>query len=100
MSFLTDLYLRKGWSLRRISEELQCSKGTVRKKLLEAGVELVKQDFNDHLALRKKIKLMRERNLSYQTIAESFNIWKVPTRTKEGVWHPKTVRDLDDEIEY
>ena len=99
MSFLTDLYLRKGWSLRRISEELQCSKGTVRKKLLEAGVELVRQDFNDHLALRKKIKLMRERNLSYQTIAESFNIWKVPTRTKEGVWHPKTVRDLDDEIE-
>jgi hypothetical protein len=41
--FLTDLYLEKGWSLRRISEELECSKGTVRKKLLEAGIEIKEQ---------------------------------------------------------
>jgi hypothetical protein len=34
--FLTDLYIKKGHSLRRISEELGCSKTTVRKKLVKA----------------------------------------------------------------
>ncbi len=47
VSFLTDLSLRKGWSLRRISEELECSKGTVRKKLLEAGIEIKEQTGDD-----------------------------------------------------
>lgn len=37
VSFLTDLYLKKKWSLRRISSEIGCSKNTVRKKLIEAG---------------------------------------------------------------
>jgi hypothetical protein len=32
VSFLADLYLKRQWSLRRISSELGCSKGTVEAK--------------------------------------------------------------------
>ena len=95
MSFLTDLYLKKGWSLRRISKELGCCKGTVRKKLLEAGVELVEQTYSEHLAMKKKIQSMRGRGLSYQMIADIFNLWKVVTRTGKGQWHSKTVREIE-----
>ncbi|MBA2405104.1 MAG: hypothetical protein H0V66_10070 [Bdellovibrionales bacterium] len=42
----------------------------------------------------KKIVKMRSRGLSYQTIAGIFNLWKVATRTGEGIWYAKTVRDL------
>ena len=94
VSFLTDLYLRKGWSLRRISEELECSKGTVRKKLIEAGIEIVKHRRDEHKSLMKKIEEMRSRGLSYQAIADILNLWKVATRTSEGIWHAKTIREL------
>lgn len=94
VSFLTDLYLRKGWSLRRISEELECSKGTVRKKLLEAGVEIKEQVGDDYKALKKKIQAMRERGISYQAIADAFNLWKISTRTGDGQWYAKTIREL------
>ncbi len=95
VSFLTDLYLRKGWSLRRISEELECSKSTVRKKLLEAGVEIKEQGVgDDYKALKKKIQAMRERGISYQAIADAFNLWKISTRTGDGQWYAKTIREL------
>ncbi|MBA2405108.1 MAG: hypothetical protein H0V66_10090 [Bdellovibrionales bacterium] len=94
VSFLTDLYLNRGWSLRRISDELDCSKATVRKKLIEAGIELLEQRHDDYMTLRKKIQAMRERGLSYQAIADAFNHWKVSTRRGEGQWHAKTIREL------
>lgn len=95
MSFLTDLYQKKGWSLRRISNELSCSKTTVRKKLVGAGIELIDQK-KEHVQLRAKINEMRDRGQSYQQIADAFNLWGVKTRTGEGQWHAKTVRDISD----
>ncbi|MGE3611709.1 MAG: hypothetical protein AB7I27_19115 [Bacteriovoracaceae bacterium] len=68
----------------------------MRKKLLEAGIELVEQTYSEHLAFKKKIQSMRERGISYQGIADALNLWKVSTRTGDGKWHAKTVRDLDD----
>jgi hypothetical protein len=94
VSFLTDLYLKKACSLRRISKELGCCKATVRKKLVEAGIEIKEQTIDDCTALKKKILAMRERGLSYQTIADAFNLWKVATRTGDGKWHSKTIREL------
>lgn len=92
---LTDLYLKKGWCLRRISSELGCAKTTVRKKLLEAGVEVKEQVHDDSNALNKKIETMRERGMSYQTIANIFNLWKIATPTGNGQWHSKTVREVE-----
>jgi hypothetical protein len=81
VSFLINLYLKKGWNLRRISKELHCCQATVRKKLLEAGIELVDQGRDEHVTLKKKILAWRERGLSYEAIANAFNLWKIATRT-------------------
>jgi len=40
---LTDLYVIKGYSLRRISRELGCHKSVVRRKLSDAKVEILQQ---------------------------------------------------------
>ncbi|HXH76001.1 MAG TPA: hypothetical protein VNJ08_13605 [Bacteriovoracaceae bacterium] len=37
---------------------------------------------------------MKQRGLSYQAIANIFNLWKLPTRTSKGEWHAKTIREL------
>ncbi len=87
MSFLTDLYLKKGSSLGRISKELGGCKATVKKKLVEAG--------DDYTVLNKKIQTMRVRGLTYQQIADLFNLWGVQKRTCAGKWHSKTVREIE-----
>lgn len=93
MSFLTDLYLKKGLSLRQISNELGCCKATVRKKLTEVGIEIKNFSKNEHL-LKNTITNMKSKGSSYQAIADSFNLWKIPTRTGEGRWHAKSIRDI------
>ena len=70
----------------------------MRKKLLETGIELIDQNRDEHLALKKKIQAMRERGQSYQLIADAFNLWKVSTRTGDGKWYAKTIRDLAEKI--
>ena len=92
--FLTNLYTKKGWSLRRISKELGCSKGLVRKKLIEAGIDSFEHEIEVDLALKNKIERLRNSGHSYQVIADKFNLWKVSTRSKAGKWYGKTVRDL------
>ncbi|MDO9182314.1 MAG: hypothetical protein Q7U04_07885, partial [Bacteriovorax sp.] len=92
--FLTDLYVKKKWSIRRISNEIGCSKNTVRKKLIEAGFEVMEHSTDEYKGLEKKIKELRLRSLSYQAIADLFNLWKIKTRSGEGQWHSKTIRDL------
>lgn len=64
------------------------------KKLLEAGIELEDQGRDEHETLKKKILAMRERGLSYEAIVNAFNLWKIATRTGEGQWHAKTIREL------
>lgn len=94
MSFLSDLYCNKGWSLRRISKELGCAKGTVRKKLFDAGIEVCTKEDEGISALQMKIQEMRARGMSYQAIADAFNLWRIPTRSREGKWFSKTIKDL------
>jgi hypothetical protein len=66
----------------------------VRKKLLEAGIEINEQGRDNYQAIKMKIQAMRERGLSYQAIADAFNLWKISTRTGDGQWHAKTIREL------
>ena len=61
---------------------------------MEAGIELVDQGRDVHETLKKKILAMRDRGLSYEAIANAFNLWKIATRTGEGQWHAKTIREL------
>ncbi|RPJ65518.1 MAG: hypothetical protein EHM20_17770 [Alphaproteobacteria bacterium] len=50
---------------------------------------------DEYNALKRKIKELRARGLSYQVIADLFNLWKIKTRSGEGQWYPKTIRDID-----
>jgi hypothetical protein len=43
-----------------------------------------------------KNKVIRERGLSYQSIADTFNLWKVATRTGQVKLYGKTVKELLD----
>ncbi len=94
MSFLTDLYLKRQWSLRRISDDLGCCKATVRKKLIQAGIAIKESSKNEQRSLKVKIEQMRQRGMSYQVIADTLNLWKISTRSSDGKWHAKTVRDI------
>lgn len=53
----------------------------MRKKLIEAGIEIKEQAGDEYKVLKKKIKTMKERGLSYQAIADVFDLWKIPTRS-------------------
>ncbi|MGB0454349.1 MAG: hypothetical protein ACPGJV_11625 [Bacteriovoracaceae bacterium] len=94
-SFLTHLYVKKQWSLRRISKELGCHKSVVRKKLKQAGVDDFEFVVEQDKLLLKKVESMRERGLSYQRIADLLNIWNIKTRSGDGKWHAKTVREME-----
>lgn len=68
----------------------------MRKKLLEAGIICFKQIGNVDFTLKKKINTMREKGMSYQKITDLLNLWRIETRSKDGRWHVKTIRDLCD----
>lgn len=92
-TFLTDLYVNKGRSLRQISKELGCSKWLVRKQLERANIDDFSYQRESSEALIRKIMKLRERGMSFHKIAARLNYWRIPTRSGEGKWHAKTVRD-------
>lgn len=97
-SFLTHLYVKKQWSLRRISKELGCHKSVVRKKLKQAGIDDFEFVVERDKLLVKKVESMRKQGMSYQKIADLFNLWRIGTRSGEGRWFPKSVRELDPKV--
>lgn len=66
----------------------------MRKKLERAEIEIVQQRVDGERALAKKVQRLRKKGMSYQKIADLFNLWRIETRTREGMWHAKTVREL------
>jgi len=94
VSFLTNLYVKKGYSLRRISRALGCNKSVVRKKLSEAGIEIIQQKADVDKALIRKVEMLRGQGMSYQKIADLFNLWRLKTISGKGGWHGKTVNGL------
>lgn len=70
----------------------------MRKKLFEAGVENFTPKTGENLLLKKKINDLRQRGFTYQKIADVLNFWKVGTRSGEGKWFGKTVRELNNNM--
>jgi len=66
----------------------------VRKKLREAGIEILDIKNNEKLALLSKIIVLKQRGLSYQKIAYLLNVWRIKTAPGQGEWHVKTVRGI------
>lgn len=53
-----------------------------------------KREFVSHkgeLEVIEKMKELRSKGYSYRKIAEILNTMKVPTKTKKGKWHGKSV---------
>lgn len=94
-TFLTDLYVKKGLSLRQISKRLRVSRNVVRKQLSEQNISF---NLQRKVIVKKNIlKLileLREKGLSYQKIAQILNVQDVETRTKRGKWYSKTVKEV------
>lgn len=60
----------------------------------EAGIEIIQRKVDEEMALTKKVQRLREQGLSYQSIADLFYLWRIETRSGEGMWYSKTVSDL------
>ena len=57
----------------------------------EAGIEIILRKTDVDKALVKKIKKLREDGLSYQRIADLFNLWKLETNSGKNEWYAKAV---------
>lgn len=91
--YIRGLYVKKQMSLRKIASKLGCCRDTVKRRLLDIGVK-VNYTSKSYKKLSQRANVLVERGDSFQVIANKFNIWRVPTRSGEGMWHPKTIRDL------
>ena len=91
---LTDLYVKKGYSLRRISRELGCHKSVVRRKLSEAVIEIIQRKVDVDKVLVKKVQGLRAQGLSYQKIAGLFNLWRIRTKTGGGIRYGQNIKGI------
>jgi len=48
------------------------------------------------LELIEKMRSLRAEGLSYWKIADVLNAWKVPTKTRKGRWHARSVQQILD----
>ena len=42
----------------------------------------------------KRMRELRDKGFSYEKIASVFNSMKIPTKTRKGKWHRKTVQSI------
>lgn len=113
---LKELYLVKGWSARRTSDEIGCSHSTVLCKLKKQGVSIRNEhspvqrrgqigygkrivngnEIQNQTEMRmiEKIKQLRDDGFSYHKIAAIFNSMGVQTKKRGAKWHATTVMNL------
>jgi hypothetical protein len=115
-SFLYQKYVIEGLSCEEISTQIFSARTTVLKYLKTYGIPVREVGTNQKrvrgLAYGKKIKErnlaeskremealkkmrdLRERDFSYWKIAEILNTMKVPTKTRRGKWHARSVHAI------
>jgi hypothetical protein len=121
-SFLHQKYVVERLSIKEIAAQIFSSTSTVAKYLRLADIEVRPADAKNRNRLAygeawrrrsteqhkrelegiKKMQALRERGFSYWKIADVLNSLKVPTKTRRGKWHArsvKTILDRDDQIQ-
>lgn len=113
-SFLKEKYLKEGLSSKEIAKLAFSSRATVTNYLNKYGIPLKKvtrrtngghrfgfRRYGGRSILMKKeqevmemIKLYRFQGYSYQKIADILNNQKIQTKTKNGFWYSKVVRQI------
>lgn len=114
--FLQQKYVTEGLSCGEIAAQIFSARTTVLKYLKLHGIPVRESGSNqkrkrglgyvqkvqcrqleNHQGERENIKKMRElrnKGYSYWKIAEVFNTLKIPTKTRKGQWHAKTVHQI------
>ena len=108
-SYLHQRYVEEGMSCQSIADEVGCSRSTILKYLRIHGIESIAPGQNRkrkrglaygmksevvhkrELLNIQKMKDFRVKGYSYEKIANIFNTMKIPTKTRRGKWHRKTI---------
>jgi len=116
--FLYQKYVVEGLSAEEIGREIVSATSTVHKYLKHFRIPIRKSGSNirpkRHLAYGKKIvgrrveeckselaviekmKKLREQGFSYWKVADILNSMGVPTKTRKGNWHARSVQQILD----
>lgn len=65
-----------------------------RKRGLGYGQHSDERDHKRELENIKKMRELRDKGFSYEKIASVFNSMKIPTKTRKGKWHRKTIQQI------
>jgi hypothetical protein len=115
-SFLHQKYVVEGLTCGEIAAQIFSARTTVlkylklhgipvreigtnqkRKRGLGYGQKVQGRQVENHQREQENIKKMRElrdKGYSYWKIAEVFNTLKIPTKTRKGCWHAKTIHQI------
>jgi hypothetical protein len=114
--FLHQKYVVEGFSCGEIAAKIFSARTTIlkylklhgipvrengtnqkRKRGLAYGTKVQGRQVENHQRERENVNKMRElrdKGYSYWKIAEVFNTLKIPTKTRKGKWHAKTVHQI------
>jgi len=115
-SFLHQKYVVEGLTCGEIADQIFSARTTIlkylklhgipvretgtnqkRKRGLGYGQKVQCRHIENHQREQENIKKMRElrdKGYSYWKIAEVFNTLKIPTKTRKGKWHAKTIQQI------
>jgi hypothetical protein len=68
-----------------------------RKRGVAYGKKIEKRELSEHkreLEAIEKMNELRDKGYSYRKVAEILNTMKIPTKTRRGKWHGKTVHQI------
>ena len=75
---------------------------TNRKRGLAYGAKCLKRVEVQHKQEQEnivKMRGLRAKGFSYQKIADVFNSMEIPTKTRKGKWHAKTIHQVINDLE-
>lgn len=111
-SFLYQKYVEEKMSCQSIADEVGCSRSTILKYLKFFGIKSIAPGQNRkrkrglaygvknegvhkrELQIIQRMKEFRAKGYSYEKIAKIFNTMKIPTKTRRGKWHRKTIHQI------
>jgi len=102
------------YSISEIATLIGCSRAAVRNGLIQFGIKIscvlkknksqlrfgekyVKGQVIEHkgeTAIILKIRNLRDQGTSCWKIAELLNSWNIPTKSKYGKWHARTIQQI------
>ena len=117
-SFLLQKYVEEGLSISEIASICFSTRCAVRNGLTKHGITIKSQkelgknksqlrfgeayrkrqvvDHKRELEAIEKMKQLREQGFSYWKIADVLNTMKIPTKTRRGQWHARSVQKVLD----